>query len=57
MSYVLFLRIFCRMRSALLYRDAKENMKEYQTAKYNIDHLLKLEEEEQQHKKNREQSL
>ena len=56
MSHVLFLRIFCRMRSALHYRDAKENMKEYQTAKYNIDHLLKLE-EEQQHKKKREQSL
>ena len=41
------------------YRDAKEHMKEYQTAKYNIDHFLKLEEEEKQkqHKKNQEQSL
>ena len=41
------------------YRDAKEHMKEYQTAKYNIDHFLKMEEEEKQkqHKKNQEQSL
>ena len=39
------------------YRDAKEHMKEYQTAKYNIDHFLKIEEEEKQHKKNHQQSL
>ena len=41
------------------YRDAKEHMKEYQTAKYNIDHFLKIEEEEKQkqHKKKQEQSL
>lgn len=49
-------QVFCKKKQTYSeYRQARQEMKDYQTAKYNVDQFLGKEEEERQAEKNKEQ--
>ena len=49
-------QVFCKKKQTYSeYRQARQEMKDYQTAKYNVDQFLRKEEEERQAEKNKEQ--